>query len=420
MEKTYVINNKMKWENLNIACMIYLIAWALIPSFAFYTSGTIFRIFYGIITIVWILTGIQNTSKKYILDISLGLVFLLIMGLYYLLEYGDLRWTGFLNYILLIGVCINGNLYVTRLSESNRRRLLSFSLLCIFVTTITTLSQLLINSNASRWLTSSSTNETIHNSLQRANVGSFDFIYGILILLPILILSIKNAEKYVKLFYVLLSFVIVFCIIKSNFTTAYILLLIAFAMILMPKAKSLFAKVCTLILLVILFALAPMILNVYFEYLMQSISSIYSRGKLEDLTRVINGTMTLSETTSRFSLLLKDINSFWNHPIFGVGAYYGTEAVTGVGQHSQILDEFARYGIFGAIPLMIFLYLNIKRLWKALYIQDRKNIMLISTIIFLILAFLNPVFNDGILMCYFIIVPLLGYGEKKYENMLYN
>lgn len=410
----------MKYERVNVFCLVYLSAWALLPQFAYYTSGTIFKMIYGAITIVWIITGIANIKRKYIKYIFSMLCFFGIMLLYSLLEYGNLRLVDFINYILLFGIGINSSLYVTRISIKRRDKLKIFLLACITITMSTTLITLIDNPNAARALTSSSTNEDIIAALTKSNVGAFDFIYGIIILFPTIILLLERNKKIkIKLVYIIISILIIVCLIKSNFTTGYVLFCVEIMLIVFPKSKSWKAKIMSIAAIMLILILGPYIIRSYLSFLSSTTTSIYSKEKIEAILGVFNGTSEISETTGRINLMKQDLVSFFENPIFGVGAYYGVASGQSIGQHSQLLDELARYGLFGAIPLFYFIYGCIKILWCVLKSKENRNDLFIPTVIFLALSILNPVFNNGILMCYFIVAPIILGGENKNENMLY-
>lgn len=414
-------NKTMRYEKLNILCLLYLCAWALIPVFAYYTSGIIFRIVYAGVVVVWTLTGISNTKVKYGIDILSMLMFFIVMLIHWGFGYGDMNINDFINYILLFGFAINANVYAVKLSLRSVCWLKRFFFICIFITTVTTTHTLMTNVNASRYLTSSSVDENVQNSLQILNVGSFDYIYGILISLSSIIINARYEKKYKRLAYLLLSLLIVICIVKANFTIAYILLLVSALLYVLPKSKSILSKIMTILTIFLMVFITPFLLEKIFHALMNSTTSIYSQNKLESLLGVLNGTSSLGDTSIRFSLMKMDIDSFLSSPLFGVGGYYRTSVGTGVGQHSQLLDELARYGIFGVLLLFFFIVRSVKHLWNEYMEKGRQNPLLIPTMMLFGLSLLNPMFNDGILVCYFAVIPIMLRGKEiDDEDMLYN
>ncbi len=399
---------KMKHENINVICLIYLITWAFVPVFAYYTSGTIFRILYAAIVIIWFFTGLENIIKKNVYPVIGMFLFLFIMFIYYMIGYGDLSLLDFINYILLLSIGINSTLYINRLSFRTKKIVKRYILTCISVTVITTLGVLYTNPVAVRLLTSTSTANQVITTLEKSNVGSFDFIYGLVIVLPVLTyVASQKKEKTKKIFYLVLIMFSILCIFKSNFTTAYILLVIDILLYLFFKSDSIFGKITSVLLLIIFSIFGKDILGWYFNMLLENTTSIWSKTKLLNIINIINGNGTLSATTDRVELILRDVYSFIDSPFIGKGAFYSVGSSIYIGQHSQFLDELARYGLLGVIPLSYFIYSCIRQILTSINDKLMRNKFLIATVVFLMLGFLNPIFNDGILFFYFIVIPIL-------------
>jgi len=101
--------------------------------------------------------------------------------------------------------------------------------------------QFRINMNASRKLASSSTPIEERLYLESRNIGSFDFIYGILILLPMLIFIIKSMKMQKKTMFlnIMIILLIIICIALANFTIAYFFLGISLLLIFIPAKRDL-------------------------------------------------------------------------------------------------------------------------------------------------------------------------------------
>lgn len=413
MDRKYKMKNidleqSMKYEKINILCLMYLITWSFVPIFAHYTSEGFFRIIYSGIIIIWFITGLKNVNKKMLFPIINMVAFFLVMFIYYLFGYGDIKLSDFIPYVLILTTGINSIVYMKKISIKKKEMIKKYIILCYFVTLCTTIKVLLEIPNASRILTSSSTNEQIVNILEKLNVGAFDFIYGIIIFLPILIFKIQiYSRKKDKIFYLIISILSIICILKANFTTAYVLLGIEIILYLFFYSKSFLGKIFTIILLILFLFWGKQIVIFYLNFLINDTTSILSQTKLRDLINFLTGKGNISDATGRTTLILQSINSFIFNPILGQGAYYNRDCFGYVGGHSQILDEFARYGLLGTIPLFYFLFFSIYQIYINIKNKSYKNKYLISTILFLILGFLNPIFNDGILFFYFIAIPFL-------------
>ena len=400
------IKKSMKYEKINILCFIYLITWAFIPVFAYYTSGTLFRFLYAGVIIIWFITGLKNLSKNMLVPLFSMFCFLVIIFIYYSIGYGDIRILDFISYILVLSIGINSTVYIRKLSFYRKNKIKKYVMILIFITLCTTVNVLLKNSNAARLLTSSSTNIEIVTMLEKENVASFDFIYGIVIFLPVLFYSIFFCKKKLaKIFYLIVLFLVLLCIFKANFTTAYILFLIEIVLYLFFSSKSFFGKILTILLFVIILLFGKQIIIFYLNFLIDNTTSILSQQKLIEIINIFKGEGNISQATSRMNLILQNIDSFIEKPILGQGAYYNAEAFKYIGRHSQFLDELARYGLLGGGFLFYFLFSCFYQIYDKINNKNYRRIYVISTIIFFMLGFLNPIFNNGILMFYFIVVP---------------
>jgi O-antigen ligase len=188
-------------------------------------------------------------------------------------------------------------------------------------------------------------------------------------------------------------------------------------MILIGRKKMTSAKFVGLTFILLL--ITPLILTAAFKILIEYSSSIYASSKLEGLTAVIADGENVSDVTSRSDLIRLSINSFLENPIFGAGAWYSDGTINKIGQHSQILDELGRYGLFGFIALFTF----VNRVFSKLLrynssIAFYENLAIPSFTIFFALSFLNPVVTIAILYSILIVMPPLV--RYKNEDYIYN
>ena len=123
--------------------------------------------------------------------------------------------------------------------------------------------------------------------------------------------------------------------------------------------------------------------------------------RVEELKQVATGNIAQTkDVSSRTDLLMVSINSFINHPLFGV--HYqkvGKVDETIVGNHSQWIDDLARYGLW-AILLFVFLYKSLKE-------QYFKTKMILPIAIYITIGFFNPITYPIVHINVFVLVPLL-------------
>jgi len=111
---------------------------------------------------------------------------------------------------------------------------------------------------------------------------------------------------------------------------------------------------------------------------------------------------------NRVNLYASSLHTFANN-VFGIGPEYSYRMYdNGIGYHSQILDDLARYGIAAIIFYGCFFrsyYVLLVKQWKQINMEEVAMPIIIIYICFL---FLNPGFTsayESVMM--FLIIPLL-------------
>jgi hypothetical protein len=131
-------------------------------------------------------------------------------------------------------------------------------------------------------------------------------------------------------------------------------------------------------------------------------------------TQLLSVLLNQGEGTSvyfRVEHIYRSLGTFFQNPVLGksyeVGFSFAKEAVF-VGQHNEWFDIFARYGLLGGLPLILFIGYSLKDLYIDSH--DKNTIFIIA--IFIFLGFFNPIINTSILMFIFVVFPLL-YKNKR-------
>lgn len=168
----------------------------------------------------------------------------------------------------------------------------------------------------------------------------------------------------------------------------------------------------TLLLIIVAF------LYSYVENNLSSISSwLASRSDVvmsRRLTEIINK-MFYSETSGHYQrrtdALVTSLELFTQRPLFGWGVKYGnvfSEGIHyGIGNHSELFDSLAKYGMVGSIPLFgVFFY--------SMRDYCRKRISLLFT--FGMLVLFNPLSYFQSHLPIFYIIPLFEYLLNQRDN----
>src|SRR5699024_944855 len=142
-----------------------------------------------------------------------------------------------------------------------------------------------------RLLTSSSTPTGVRNYLEKRNVGGFGFIYGTLLLIPIFILNIKvlmGRRKIKSLgFLIIVSSLIFTVLIMSNFSTVYLILIIAILLSFLPSKKMYLTIPLTLIIAIVMYPLIIDSLVMILTFIKDVSSSVMTQRKMTSLIGVL-------------------------------------------------------------------------------------------------------------------------------------
>lgn len=248
--------------------------------------------------------------------------------------------------------------------------------------------------------------------LQRMGVGGFALVYFACAIIPAFIYLVRSGEiksKWVKYAGLALLVLCVLLVIKGGY---FIALIVGSASII---ASLLFVKGTPTYLLqgtlLLGFAMAA---SLFFAPSALSAGAALASGtmyqdKVEDSFEFLNSSQVGGSFEGRSGRYMRSFSLFLENPLVGV------ISVQDVGKHSQLIDNFARYGIFfgGLLPLMFIL------IGKALNDRFRQTaaapMVVVTLTLGLSLALLNNVAATlGIAL--FIIMPAVGDIIAKAEK----
>lgn len=400
--------------SVNVLCSLYISAWVLLPAFRNLTDGGYYKFLFFIFALFWLVTSLmikKSWMKDILPSVFLGLIYPLIMMIYYVFNFGNINLGNFVPIFFLFLCVLMGEFYKTLNNVKVDNILLRFIFLFFTITSITTIYNLSINFNASRMLTSSSTSIESRAFLEAKNIGSFDFIYGSVIFLPFLIIIMSNKWGLSKVPFNLIGLLIVITIALSNFTTAYIFLGLSLLVFFIPSKKKIKPYFIVFIFIVIL--ALPVILPIIMSFLIWLLNivkeitpSIMTQNKIDSIIEVLLGKNSVTETSVRFSYINNSFKSFFKSPLIGRGAYYNTHNI--VGDHAQFIDDLARFGALGTLPLLGMFYKIFKSNFKMIENIAIKYGYVLSILVFVLLGFLNPIYSYGIVFVMFILLSLIS------------
>ena len=318
-----------------------------------------------------------------------------------------------LNYIRFVFYLFMFLYYIIDKSYVSIKNITIFSICCIVFSCITTLRALSIEPNAARILATGK--EELIGELKGMIIGGYGFIYSLVFVSLAVFGYLRFQRKlfaWKNLLYTITLALFLFTIYKAAFMYA-LLIFIIIALILLFKIKSIPALTFTAIIIII----SSPSLHDIFIYLGDHVENEHLSLRFHEIGHLLKyssaeGTIDL---IGRLELYRISIDSFFSNPILGVGGYYGYDGGRyGIGGHSGLLDELARYGLIGTIFLIIGIINNIKFIYRRFEIKEARTIYFCCMVGFFGLSIINTIFFAPIGAVVFFVVP--GFLYMVYEN----
>lgn len=241
-------------------------------------------------------------------------------------------------------------------TQDTARVLPSYSrliILAMVVTMVTTIVGCIQNPNAARILASINSADADSFAYDMKNIGGYNFVYTMVLLYPVLILSYKT-RKIGFIPTLIITGIILATVILSEYTTALLLFIISSLLFLTKRnlsARGIIAVSVTAFIILIFFSNA---IADFLRWLGEVTGSEAIAHRLDALAGGAAG-LEASED-NRLELYSMSLNTFFRNPLFGtLLTRFRTD-----GAHSFILDNLAQYGILGG-ALMYFMYSRIFR-----------------------------------------------------------
>lgn len=426
MEQTLKTKDKLiKFiENMNLLFFILFLVWYILPILKVYLSGSIFNIIMTVDIIMFFITSYILAPEKF-LKLGKHTIIVIVCVLCYLLniffrgDIGNPIAFAKIGIIFWIPVIMT-NLAIHYYTKEKKNFIIKAIMFCFIITLIPTLIALTKDNSIVRSMAYGGidTQEDIENF--RNNVGGFSFLYGLVVFIPILIYLLKEEKNKIFLFILLLAALIT--LIKGSFSIAIIIVLLSVGTLIFNYYKKRTSKVLIifmlLLVLILTFDFAPNILNKLSKY----VENPYIKTRIIEVSNFLdNADNAEGDLAGRFNLYGESLNTFIQHPLIGVGGYYYIENNNpGIGYHSQIFDDMARYGITSLIFVVLFFYEYRKSLINISTKKENKIIINTALVSVLSLAVLNPCFNnEWVSVILFVLLPLycsLERGEEDEKN----
>ena len=360
-----------------------------------------------------------SINKKELLFIGIILSWFILLFTYYLYNLKDVAIGNLLNiYMFFIPV------FILQLLNNNKKLLnliINITFILVIFTSITNIIILLNDPYASKYYIGSV--ESAIKEYENTNLASLDFLsftvfYSSFIYLFYILL---NTSKY-KLLY-LVAFIImgiyIFMSGSSISTLIFVLLIILLTTLFIFKklkfsTPTISSSFFALIALIILFK--SIIVDVIIDISNYIDNPLYY-SRIISLTNFIEGHQTVGSLSERLTSIKISFNTFLENPLFGKGMVYQANTYeSGIGMHSQLIDDLGRYGLLGFTYFLILIYLY----FLNNKIISRKNSGFLIVILcgMFTLAFINPFINQNIGVLIFMIIPIIinnHFEEEKFN-----
>lgn len=276
--------------------------------------------------------------------------------------------------------------------------LLKLILLCAFITIISTCYGLLANPMVSRLLATGA--EHIYTAVKWGNIGGFEFIYSLdLLLICIVILLRKHKIKFVS--FVVLYLAACVCIVLSQYTLALLFIVPSIFLLIVTSTKSRKIRSAVLLLTIIICMRGKQILLKGIDVLRSISKSEIVIERLYYLSNFLQGIETTSDVSIRLEAYEKSLQSFIDNMV----NLNFLKNVSEIGGHSTILDCLGTFGLIGVCLLILFYYNYWTGMLKPNCGKDRFPFLF-----FIYVSIALQIFNTLSLVNYvgIIMVPLIA------------
>ena len=245
------------------------------------------------------------------------------------------------------------------------------------------------------------------------NVGGYDFTYCVVISIPIFcLLAEKKLSPLAKrILEILFAVVSIMFVVKTQYTTALLLAIVSYGMIIIIRKFDL-KRLCVIAVLgfLVLSGFKGEIEN-GLSYMAMNIESQSISQRLNELSKTLEGkSVTGEDITERGNAYGKSINAFVENPI--LGTWVTSDNLEKLGGHSTILDLMAGIGII-AFLFIIYTFYHIEKKMLCNFKDDlTKKYVGIFLVIYLVLACINPIISGTFFTVLFIVLP----GVTMIEN----
>ena len=374
---------------------------------------------YGIQTLIMLFgikDKIKNTSKKMVISIIIFFILQVITQVVNIMNFENIEIKDIAN-ILSVGINIYIFICMASKFEITNEQFIGFMRKMVLIGVVSCIYNFIVNFESIINIFS------IQNSYElnlRSFLGNRNQ-YGIFLII-MLISNLYIIENTRKKAYILLHVVFIISLILTMSRNAIIAMLLVHILYLCFNAKRILQKMNKGQKKLVLFIMLGILILI-------SVIIIFIPSVMETIDKLFIRTYTINTESGRVKIWLNGIDMVKNNIFTGLGRFKAIKLNNIIYNsrleqfHNVYIETLVTYGIMGLIYLIYFIVKFIKKINDSAIDKKQKNIMLISTIVFLVISCFETTcrlsigYVDTISMIYFITIPLMYTNIKlKEEN----
>lgn len=412
---------RTKTNNLNNSINYFLIfiyiTWSLIPYFQRRIAPRYIITFCLVWSALYLIRLLTSEMKiTYILLFTIAWIIILIMQY---MRVQDYVAVGNLYTIILFffPVFLFSSIKDT-INETIFLRLSNYIFIITLINSISNIYILIGNPTASKYMTGSV--EGVVEIYNATNLATISHVTVVALIIPIIYTYFKQEKGMKRLFYSLTLITSVFFIIMSGaFITLITLILEIFILLILKSRKGYTRLLGFMSFTIILFGVflsrefvASVLRNISY-----SVNNPFYSARLYEIALFLIGADASGSLSARLNDIYISMNTFLKNMLIGKGLIYSQNIrETGVGMHSQVINDFARFGLTGFLFQFIILYKYFKNYYftNCKYINNVVLSILGGTLFY---AFFNIFSNQVYGLLLFFILPIFIKNSKIKNNV---
>lgn len=212
-----------------------------------------------------------------------------------------------------------------------------------------------------------------------------------------------------KIFYAIMTFIVLFIVLKLCITTTFIYIIITIPLIINRNFKNF--KVIGVVVICILIFTTMFYIDPILDYLLETYDGTAMADKIQDFQDIISGgTGRHATIDGRLDYQQGAIDGFINNVLVG-STYDGT------GGHSILLNRLGTTGILGFIPFVMIIYFQFKQ-WYIRIPEASKYYYLLSWLGVVILLYGKNTFGGSGFLFISLIIPCLAMNFRFNNTFL--